>query len=132
MRLLNRRRLAEWYRAVKTSTESKFSLLVKFLLHMPKLKVKGPAWRKRIRTCMGCPIYHPGNKTCGHDPEINKIGCGCYMPFKALATDATCWARDNNLTLQGKTIGWGDDINDMTASDTCHSAKPIYRRGTDD
>ena len=130
MSIFNRKRIGEWRAAVKSSKEGRLALWVKLAMHIPKMRVGMRVWFKRMKTCGRCPIYHPHKKTCGHDPEINSVGCGCYMPFKACSQRATCWARDNNLILGEKQVGWGDDINDisdMKDTRTCHTAKPLYK-----
>ena len=42
-------------------------------------------WRYAMRRCWKCPIYDRELKRCrpwdGHE-----LGCGCYMPFKALVS----------------------------------------------
>jgi hypothetical protein len=128
MSIFNRKRVREWLEAVKDVKDNRLSLYVKLLLHLPGMRVPKQIWNKRIRTCSKCPIYHPHKKTCGHDLEISGVGCGCYMPFKSASMAATCWARDNDLTLQGKVVGWGNDINDMTTIRTCHTTTPVYGR----
>jgi hypothetical protein len=131
MSIFNRKRVRQWISVMKGVKDTKLSLYVKLLLHIPKMRVPKPIWNKRIRVCSQCPIYHPSKKTCGHDPDITEIGCGCYMPFKAASTAATCWARDNDLTMQGTVIGWGNDINDMTTIRTCHPADAVIKRDTE-
>lgn len=127
--------MRQWLSVMKTVKESRIALWAKLLLHIPKMRVSKPTWKRRMRVCNKCPIYHPLNKTCGHDPDISSVGCGCYMPFKAASTSATCWARDNALIINGEHLGWGDDINDISDMKdirTCHPAKPVYMRGRED
>lgn len=126
MSVFNRKRFKEWLEVVKDVKDNKLSLYVKLLFHLPEMRVPKKIWKERIRTCSKCPIYHPLKKSCGHNPEVSGVGCGCYMPFKSASMAATCWARDNDLTLQGKVVGWSNDINDMTAIRTCHTSKPVY------
>lgn len=42
-------------------------------------------WRYSMRRCWKCPLYDRELKRCrpwdGHE-----LGCGCYMPFKALVS----------------------------------------------
>ena len=114
MSIFNRKRVREWIKVVKTVKDNRLSLYMKLLLHLPKMRVCKPVWVKRMKVCNKCPIYHPINKTCGHDPDISPVGCGCYMPFKAASTGSTCWARDNDMTMKGKVIGWPGDINDIS------------------
>jgi len=136
MSVINKKRLREWRRALGAVQTGRVRLWMNLALHITKLRVCKPVWVKRMRACMKCPIYHPLRKTCGHDPEITRIGCGCYMPFKAMSTEATCWARDQNMTMGDKMdrhnrVGWSDDINDigdMRGSRTCHTASPLYSK----
>ncbi len=132
MSIFNKKRMRQWLSVMKTVKEGRIAIWAKLVLHLPKMRVDKPTWVKRIRVCGRCPIYHPHKKTCGHDLEISSVGCGCYMPFKAASTNATCWARDNDLIINEKQLGWGDDVNDisdMKSTRTCHTAKPVYMRG---
>lgn len=83
--------------------------------------------RKRLAECERCALFSP-LKTCGHvelvtgDPsldiakgatwhhpvtgEYELLGCGCYLPLKALEPDATCYLRDT-----GADEGWPDNLN---------------------
>ncbi len=49
-------------------------------------------WRSRIRRCMACPVYDRPRKAC-RPYAGSPLGCGCFMPFKALVKDRACWVR---------------------------------------
>lgn len=59
----------------------------------------------RLAICKKCPLYNTAAKTCGtpglNDNNGNQMGCLCYMPFKVLYQDATCWLSEK---LPGE--GW--------------------------
>ena len=59
---------------------------------------------RRYKTCLKCPLYDPGLRRCRQDVNGNRLGCGCYIPFKITATPiwTPCWG---HLTTKGK-IGW--------------------------
>ena len=50
-------------------------------------------WRARMYICYRCPMFNKDYKKCD--------GCGCYVPYKALATEH-CWGREN----MGDNFGW--------------------------
>lgn len=51
--------------------------------------------RKRWKACGRCVLYNPVMRTCH--------GCGCYMPFKALSSSASCWLNEHRPELN---LGW--------------------------
>lgn len=77
--------------------------------------------------CERCALFSP-LRTCGHvdavtgnkdadmrngatwihplTGEYGLLGCGCWMPVKALEPDATCFLRD-----AGADEGWPDELN---------------------
>ena len=67
-------------------------------------------WRQRIRTCQRCPIYDRVHKACRViSPRGARLGCGCYVPFKALSASPYegdggrgCWGR----ATMGESEGW--------------------------
>lgn len=66
-------------------------------------------WRRRVRTCRGCPIYDRELRRC-RGPVFNGVasGCGCYVPYLALTKrpyPAGCWGR----AALGGSFGWGAD-----------------------
>lgn len=129
MSVINRKRLRQWKEAIGVVKNDRLRMWMNLAKHLSKLRVNKRVWFRRMKSCMKCPLYHPFKKTCGHDPEITGLGCGCYMPFKAMSTEATCWARDRGMLLDKVQIGWEDgidDISDMKGSGSCHNVKPFY------
>lgn len=49
-------------------------------------------WRQRNRACARCPVYDSRLKAC-RDTEGRGLGCGCFMPLKALVRENACWLR---------------------------------------
>lgn len=59
-------------------------------------------WRARMRACRECPIYDRQMKRCR--PQTGHLlGCGCYMPFKALSRTAECWVDE---VIPDNDVGW--------------------------
>lgn len=57
-------------------------------------------WRARMRTCRSCPIFDSKTHQCLVVADGERLGCGCYMPAKALVRRNACWVRglgDPNL-----------------------------------
>ena len=52
---------------------------------------------QRLLICHRCPIFDKRLKRC----RKGELGCGCYVPFKALAP-VDCWLRETD-----KSAGWG-------------------------
>ena len=46
-------------------------------------------WRQRMRDCAACPIYDRRRHACRN----GKLGCGCWMPLKAMFRGPQCWGR---------------------------------------
>lgn len=49
-------------------------------------------WRSRLRTCAQCPVYDARRHAC-RDTAGRGLGCGCWMPAKALTLQNACWLR---------------------------------------
>jgi hypothetical protein len=112
-----RARFAEWKQVL--DLERKSSPLWKLLLEMFWVTLKGlphwrenrRRWRKRMRTCLRCPIHNPTLHQCrpavppGIDPKrFEHIGCSCFTPFLTrLQGKGGCWAKQN---LEGSNLGW--------------------------
>lgn len=104
-----RKRLSEWRtvlaaKGVKVSTWA----LVRAVLSGP---VPADVWRNRIRVCLRCPVYNRELKTCHNVvPDGRVIGCGCYVPFKALTAAPYrlgCWGREVSKDFKpAERIGW--------------------------
>lgn len=64
------------------------------LLAVGLLNPRKQRWHARLRVCQTCPVYDRDLKRC--QPYTGSpLGCGCYMPFKAIA--GTCWLKDRGL-----------------------------------
>lgn len=64
-------------------------------------------WRSRLRYgCYQCPIFDKATLTCSSvHPKLAGLGCGCFVPFKALAPEPYehgCWGQ----AKFGSTFGW--------------------------
>lgn len=59
-------------------------------------------WRQRMLECNQCPIFDASLRRC-RPFTGSEHGCGCFMPFKAAAPAAKCWAREN---CPDAGIGW--------------------------
>jgi hypothetical protein len=64
-------------------------------------RVSRALWRRRMRTCLRCPLFEPGTYRCAALVGFREMGCGCSMPVKALFKKSTCWGRDH-----GFEYGW--------------------------
>lgn len=50
-------------------------------------------WRARIRACRACPVHDRKTKQCLTIVDGERLGCGCYMPVKAMVRKNACWLR---------------------------------------
>ena len=48
-------------------------------------------WIRRMRDCRPCPIYDRSLRRCRPN-DGSPLGCGCWMPLKAMFADSECWA----------------------------------------
>lgn len=102
------KRIFEWYcdlRAEKPGL-SEFYLMAKLLLRAAlsgrTREIARKNYFRRLLLCHRCPVYDPRLKRCRQGEK----GCGCYVPFKALAP-VDCWIRETD-----KNLGWGkNDYN---------------------
>ncbi len=100
---LKRKRFGEWLsdlRAEKPGISEFYlmgKLMVKIFFHPRPLELKRKVYFRRLLICHHCPVFDKTLKRCrkGND------GCGCYVPFKALAP-VDCWAREKDARK-----GWG-------------------------
>lgn len=58
---------------------------------------------RKMRVCRGCVLFDSVLRRC-RPYSGSRVGCGCYMPFKA-AIGGGCWL-DENYPEDGK--GWND------------------------
>jgi hypothetical protein len=114
-------RFREWRQVL--ILERKTSPLWKLLLEMFWVTLKGlphwranrRRWRKRMRTCLRCPIHNRELHQCrpavppGIDPQrFEHIGCGCVTWLLARVAPfgkgkGGCWAR---VHLPDSNLGW--------------------------
>ena len=89
------RRIRQWLEALKAESRVVSLRFLALDLWRGALGVGGvdkTAWRQRIRACRRCPVYDRNRKTCRPYPGA-RIGCGCFMPLKALVRQNACWIR---------------------------------------
>lgn len=104
--MLSIRRIKQWIEALRMAgvTRVPWWGMVTALLSGPAPR---EVWRRRMRTCMTCPLYSrpSGVPLCrSTHPQMLGVGCGCYLPFKALAAapyPAGCFGRGLD-----EEIGW--------------------------
>ena len=63
-------------------------------------------WVHRMFVCQRCPLYDRGMRRC-RPWSSSKLGCGCYVPFLALAWRpyrGGCWGRTYLPPVER--IGW--------------------------
>lgn len=88
-------RIQEWMAVVKTEGRVIPWPRIAFALGAGVLTLGGVGkrrWRGRMKACMWCPVYNREAKAC-RPFAGSPIGCGCYMPFKALTRKNACWAQ---------------------------------------
>ena len=99
-------RYREWARVV--ATEGRRVMWLGVLRDISKaglrwmltgFKSNGTTWRTRMRTCWNCPVYDRERRAC----RQRDLGCGCYMPFKAMSPKAGCWLRESGIDVP---FGW--------------------------
>ena len=103
-----RRRLREWLVALREEKRTAGRLpWLTMVQAIASGTVPRSVWRRRIRTCRTCPLFNAKFRTCrGLPKEIEHMGCGCYIPFEALAAEpyeGGCWGR----AAIGEHFGWG-------------------------
>lgn len=98
--------MAEWYAVIKeeraTMTFWTWALMARQAIMAILRPVGGPIYRHRLRVCYRCPIFDRGLKRCR--PYTGApVGCGCSIPYKAMAPyPSPCWLKSRH-PLQG----WG-------------------------
>lgn len=97
------KRLFEWFNDLRAEKPglSEFYLMGKLMLKIFFVPRSAQYARKdyfrRLWICHHCPIFDKQLKRCRKGEQ----GCGCYVPFKALAP-VDCWLRDSDAKA-----GWG-------------------------
>lgn len=100
---LKRKRMFEWFsdlRAEKPGLSEFYlmgKLMLKIFLYPRPLAVKRKVYFHRLWVCHHCPVFDKTLKRCRKGED----GCGCYIPFKALAP-VNGWLRET-----GKQGCWG-------------------------
>lgn len=109
--LLSPRRLRQWIEALKLAgiTKVPWLGLVRAVLSGP---VPRKVWRARMRACLQCPLFSVEHTAAGrvhlcrsNHPDMMGVGCGCYLPFLAMAATPYpdgCFGREIDPDL-----GWG-------------------------
>lgn len=105
--IFNRKRFSQWRDVLEE--ESNQSGALALFRSMVWALVTGAypgraEWRRRMRTCPGCPVYDRGMKRC-RPWTGSPVGCGCFTPFKALVKrkGKGCWGDEN---IPGFQWGW--------------------------
>jgi len=57
--------------------------------------------RQRYKTCLRCIVFNPTTRACRaarvvRNGEIEKYGCGCYVPYLVVSSRKPCWAKERN------------------------------------
>jgi hypothetical protein len=103
-------RLDEWLAVLRRERRTVSAMAI--LGALASGGVQAATWRRRIRTCMTCPIYDRRTKACRSPfPAYRHLGCGCYVPFLARTKEPYpngCWGR----AVMGPPFGWGADRED--------------------
>jgi hypothetical protein len=115
------RRFRQWLLAVAAEirwswgAQSKLGFLLdhydiaRLLLAFAIQRVRGAkpyaGWRKRLRACGRCPVFHKRLMTCGkpgdlywdaNTGQMQQRGCLCPLRVKAQVPEATCWSEDDH------------------------------------
>lgn len=117
-----RKRIPQWIKALRLAGAKNVPWfgLVSAVLSGP---VPRKVWRERLRFgCFLCPLYSsvqmPRTKWAGNrvalcrstHPDFDGLGCGCYLPFTAMAANPHgkgCFGR--NLPIKPE-LGWGPHV----------------------
>lgn len=97
------KRLFEWFSDLREEKPgiSEFylmgKLMLKIFLYPRALSIKRKVYFRRLWICHHCPVFDRKLKRCRNGED----GCGCYLPFKALAP-VDGWLRET-----GKAGCWG-------------------------
>lgn len=92
-------RMLEWFRDVRSEKPGigEWLMMTRMAIRAFFSPISHKSYLRRLLICKRCPIFNPILKNCRKGDK----GCGCYVPFKALAR-VDCWAREQD----GKS-GWG-------------------------
>jgi hypothetical protein len=89
--LLHPHRFKEWIAVARIEAgRSDWRHMLAVFAHMAGMVLKRPffrnelAWEAKYEKCKECPIFNPTLRQCSAETEKGVLGCGCYMPFKAL------------------------------------------------
>lgn len=97
------RRIPQWLSVLRLE-RSTLSLraIIRALASGP---VPRAVWRNRLKTCRACPVFNPATRQCRRFLNGNAIGCGCWLPLKALTAapyPKGCWG----FTVMSGNLGW--------------------------
>jgi|SRR5690625_1782583 len=105
------RRICCWFRVVCVGVGEVgiwvlFGVVVGWFRLVGSGRVSRVEWRRRMRACSVCPVYDRRLRRCR--PEVgSSLGCGCWMPGKALYRGAGCWLDENFEEGDRGGFGWG-------------------------
>ena len=69
--------------------------LPSFLRVVTGPRVPASVYRFRLRQCQRCPLYERRFRMCGSvAQQRDGLGCGCWLPAKAMFTVARCWSAE--------------------------------------
>jgi hypothetical protein len=103
------RHLREWRAVLKEELREGSAL--KMLRAICTGRVSPRVWRRRMRTCLKCPIYDRELRRCRGPVFVAGTpapGCGCYVVYTALTKrpyPAGCWGRQ----WVAHDFGWGGE-----------------------
>lgn len=102
-----RKRFSEWaviYNGAAGEVP-RWRLWIKMIRALMSGTIPRRVYIRRLRTCMKCPVYDPILRVCRpRNPAFSHLGCGCYIPFTALAAapyPKGCWGRQHLPS-----VGW--------------------------
>lgn len=99
-------RFAEWFADIRAEQPGPLEFLqmgrlfVRMLANPRRLAPARADYLHRLSVCERCPIFDRTLKRCR---SKDGRGCGCYVPFKALAP-VDCWLREQDPS---GVAGWG-------------------------
>lgn len=93
------RRMKEWTQDILSERPGPYEMYRMTLMAGRALisPISRKQYLNRLLICEHCPIFNPVLKNC----RKGELGCGCYVPYKALA-QVDCWLRE-----QDPKKGWG-------------------------
>lgn len=92
-------RMIQWWRDIYSEKPGVNEFYHMTLMAIKALfnPIKKNRWMHRMNICYHCPVFNKTLRNCRKGEQ----GCGCFVPYKALA-EVDCWLREQD----GKS-GWG-------------------------